>query len=91
MPVGIVPAIVAIIFAGIGWAMAQERQDLLKFFFSIATICLPVTVIWWALELIDWPPTLIGALTPFVYAWAPCALGMGVHQLRHIARPSRQN
>jgi len=81
MTIWIISAIAFSIFFMLGWSGAQKEFAFTKLAISCLVTCLPLSVIWWVFELIDWPTSLDRLIFPLAILWAPYLIGTLVHQL----------
>jgi hypothetical protein len=77
----LISIIVILVFFGMGWGSAQRVFTWSKLLVGVAVIGTPLTVIWWVLELIDWPTSLLRLLYPILVIWLPYISGNLLHQL----------
>ena len=61
----LISAVIIIAFFSMGWVSAQRIFTWTKLIGVACVICIPITVIWWIMELIDWPTTVIRLVSPF--------------------------
>jgi len=73
-------------FFTMGWAYAQRIFTWAKLIGSVFVICAPFTVIWWIIELIDWPTNLMQLLYPIYVLWVPYILGNLLHQILYFVK-----
>ena len=84
----LISALIIIAFFSLGWVSAQRIFTWTKLIGVACVICIPITVIWWIMELIGWPTSLFRLSYPFLVLWIPYFAGNLIHQFLYFV--SRQ-